>query len=822
MEDNKSGNQKKTTKTTNSLDPLRAPVAYVKGVGEKYAALLANLGVWRAFDLLFFFPRDYQEITLKRNTDELVEGEIQSVLGKIDDYTTTFSRIGPIVSLFLDVGNDRVKANWFNIAYIANSFAYGRKLIMTGAPKKKNGFWTFTHPTLLYLDDSAGESCGDDDDFALDELKVLPVYRLTEGITAFRMRKFVKNALSVLPDLLQEALPKDLLKKRDLLGIADAIRKIHFPNSIDEARYARRRFVYQELLVLQLAIAICRMRRRVNMKAIVLPRSAKIDSRIRSLFPFDLTDAQTNAIREITDDMGKPTPMNRLLQGDVGAGKTVVAIYAALQAVANGAQAVLMAPTEVLARQHMRTLQNYLRNSSTKIVPLFGGQKANERAEILRQIKSGEAQIIVGTQALVCNEIEFHRLGLVIIDEQHKFGVKQRAMLKAAPDLEPHYLVMTATPIPRSLTMTLFGDLDVSLMKSAPPGRKKTTTSVLTPQNRQSWWDFVRKRLDEGRQAYVVVPRVDDGKGDSALGLFDGSELKKLENDGSLSEDFDFWNNWEGPEKERAYLREMKKNEGASDGLEDEQNEQKLKTVWTVYKELSEGELKKYRLGVVHGRMTTQEKEAVMLDFRTGAIQVLIATSVVEVGVDVPNATIMTIENAERFGLAQLHQLRGRITRGKFPGFCAVAPTYWPTLELENCNVSKGKKNKKNELKNTKRSKKAKKNDVESDESTAEQKRRAEAMQRLEFFAQTTNGFELAEKDFALRGPGELFGARQHGAASLRVADLARDRDVLDDACKDARDIVGSDPGLNEKEHAALRKQVLAKYGRQMELGDVG
>ncbi len=747
-------------------DPLRAPVAFVKGVGARRAEILRRLGVFRAFDLLFFFPRDYLEISLKRSVDDLVEDEIQSICGTVEDYRMRFSRRGPIVTLDVAVGDETVQCLWFNQAFIAKTFRFGRRVMLTGKPKRKSGtLWQFSHPKLTYLSDdfddlggassesgesltfgeteaagqsaSVGENKGSggvlgdlvngakrdgERDLAnganSDDERILPIYPLTEGLTQYQIQTIIKNALENLPDLLPEAFPTEYLAPRRLAPIADAIRKIHFPATAEEAAFARRRFVYQELLILQLALAICRARRRINMKAPPLPRNGKIDARIRSLFPFELTEAQNAAIAEISADMGRPVPTNRLLQGDVGSGKTVVAIYAMLQAVANGAQAVMMAPTETLARQHLRTLEHYLRNAATKVVPLFGGQKPAERAAILEQIRTGEAQIVVGTQALVCNEIEFARLGLVVVDEQHKFGVKQRASLKASLTTEPHYLVMTATPIPRSLTMTLFGDLDVSAMRGTPPGRRKTTTAILDEKNRPSWWTFVREKLDEGRQAYVVVPRVDDGEIDEFAAL-DGYEKQKIENDGTFSSDFDFWNSWEGPEKERAFAkveekrgkkaaakaksaRKTSKNGGnelngegapsvgvgefsADGGESDDFNGgvgDRLKNVWSVYKELSEGELRGYRLGVVHGRLSAAEKDAIMRDFRCGNIQVLIATSVVEVGIDVPNATLMTIENAERFGLAQLHQLRGRIGRGKYPGFCAVAPTAGPEFCL--------------------------------------------------------------------------------------------------------------------------------------------
>jgi ATP-dependent DNA helicase RecG len=399
----------------------------------------------------------------------------------------------------------------------------------------------------------------------------------------------------------------------------------------------------------------------------------------------------------------------------VGSGKTVVAVYAMLLAVAHGYQAVLMAPTEILARQHAQTLERMLAHSQVRRVQLLGGLSPRQRTELLIKIAAGEADLVVGTQAVIQDDVHFRKLGLVVIDEQHRFGVRQRATLKGA-GLAPHYLVMTATPIPRSVTLALFGDLDVSVIPDAPPGRPKIHTYLADESKRERWWEFFRKKLHEGRQGYVVAPLVEDSEGIAAASLD------------------------------------------------------------AMYESLANGPLEAFRLGLVHGRMTGEEKDAVMARFRAGEIQVLVCTSVVEVGVDVPNATLMTIENGERFGLAQLHQLRGRISRGRFPGYCTVFAE--PKTE--------------------------------------------ESRKRLEAFVSTTDGFRLAEIDFALRGPGELFGTRQHGLPPFRVADLVRDAEILAEARRDARELVASDPGLSQPDHALLRRMMLARYGKELDLGDVG
>jgi ATP-dependent DNA helicase RecG len=545
--------------------------------------------------------------------------------------------------------------------------------------------------------------------------KILPVYPLTEGLLQWQMRRIVRAAIEEYVPRLDEVFPEEYLQSHNLWPLEQALPQIHFPSDQQSLDHARRRLVYQEFFILQLALAVRRQQQHDHQIAPALEATAKIDARIRRLFPFELTAGQEKAIAEIAADMAGPLPMNRLLQGDVGSGKTVVAVYAMLLAVAHGYQAVLMAPTEVLARQHTLTMERMLAHSQVRRAQLTGGLTPAQRKALLELIAAGEVDLVIGTQAIIQEDVSFAKLGLVVIDEQHKFGVRQRAVLKrAGPD--PHYLVMTATPIPRSMTMTLFGDLDVSTLRDSPPGRQKINTYLANETQRAKWWDFFRKKLSEGRQGYVVVPLVEES---------DTREAVSLEE---------------------------------------------------TYETLTNGELEAFRLGLIHGRMTSAEKDAVMDDFRTGRIQVLVSTSVVEVGVDVPNATLMTIESGHYFGLAQLHQLRGRISRGKYPGFCCVF------------------------------------GDPQTDESR----------ERLKAFVASTDGFELAETDFRLRGPGDIFGTKQHGLPPLRIADLLQDQALLEEARRDAQAVVTSDPGLAGEEHAKLCRMMLLRYGKALELGDVG
>jgi ATP-dependent DNA helicase RecG len=656
--------------------------------------------------LLFFFPRDYQDVTELRAVQQLEDNVPASVCGvveEIDERNTGTGR--SMLGVLIRQETQYLRALWFNQPHMRQKFAVGQRILLSGKPRLSGLRWELTHPRVEVLAADEDPTSG----------RILPTYSLTEGLTQPALRRMIGSVAESCADAVEEVLPTAFLHDKKLPPIGEALRQIHAPNDNERLEQARHRFIYQELLLMQLALGLRRSKLQAEQRSPSLPASAKIDARIRRLFPFELTGDQQQAIADISGDMQREHPMNRLLQGDVGSGKTVVAEYAMLLAVANQHQAALMAPTELLARQHVRTLSRDLRASRVRIALLTGSLSSAERRTTLEQIAAGEIDLIIGTHAILQADVRFQRLGLVIIDEQHRFGVNQRAALRQA-GLDPHYLVMTATPIPRTISMTLFGDLDVSTLKQTPPGRQPVHTYLGEEGQRAKWWEFVRKKLREGRQGYVIAPLVDD-----------------------------------------------------SPDLE-------LQSVESAYENLANGELEEFRLGVLHGRQSTEEKEALMQAFNAGELQVLVATSVVEVGIDVPNATLMTIEGGQRFGLAQLHQLRGRVSRGSHPGYVCVY-------------ASAGSN---------------------------------EAQQRLQAFVRTTDGFELAEADFQMRGPGDLFSLKQHGLPPFRIADLTRDGAVLEEARADARQLLDTAPNLDAEELQLLKQRVLLRYGGAMELGDVG
>ncbi|REJ65205.1 MAG: ATP-dependent DNA helicase RecG [Planctomycetota bacterium] len=697
-----------TQQPRGKAERLATPLQFVKGVGPQRAATLARLELHYASDALFFFPRGYEDTPELADVARLEEDQLASIHGVVEEVDMRNTAPGKsMLGVLVRQGEDYVRALWFNQPYMVHRFAEGQRVLLSGKVRLRGMRWEMAHPRVQVL--------GDEDEPAALTGEILPVYPLTEGISQPQMRKVIASCVELCRDAVDEVFPQAYLEQADLMPIHEAIGEVHAPTDRERLERARYRFIYQELLVLQLALALRRERLVSSAVAPSLPATAKIDARIRRRFPFELTAGQAQVIEEIAADMALERPMNRLLQGDVGSGKTVVALYATLLAVAHEQQVAIMAPTEVLARQHAEVFGKFLAASHVRTELLSGSQSGKARDQLLEKIRAHEVDVVIGTHAIVESGAEFAKLGLVVIDEQHKFGVRHRARLREQGG-EPHYLVMTATPIPRTIAMGLFGDMNISTLRESPPGRQPVHTYLADEEKRAQWWDFLRRKLREGRQAYVVTPLVEQS------------------------------DNWQ------------------------------LANLTEVHETLSAGELRGFQLDTLHGRMSSSEKDAAMADFRAGRTQVLISTTVIEVGVDVPNATLMTIEGAERFGLAQLHQLRGRVSRGKQPGFCCLF----------------------------------------SDAATDE------ARERLEAFVGTTDGFELAEIDFRLRGPGELFGTRQHGIPPLRVADLVRDAEVVCQARSDADQLVAADPGLASDPHERLRRMLLKRYGAVLDLGDVG
>lgn len=687
---------------------LGTPIQFVPGVGGPRAPLFEKLGLPRAGDLLFYFPRDYLPPVEVVPFSKLKTDTRVSVIGTVIDREFRGAAEGrSVAGVLLQIEGGTIRLKWFNQPYRLDNIKHGVRVQATGVIKLSGFVWEIVHPEYKIIEDEEEVSPN----------KPLPQYSLTEGLLNHHVKRVVSHAVHELADQVEEVLPETIRQQGGVLGISDALKQIHIPATMDEALSGRKRFIFQELLVLQLALALRKRQRSAGLPAPMLEDNAKIHNRILSRFPFELTGDQRNAITDVANDMGRNVPMNRLIQGDVGSGKTVVAMYAMLLAVAHGYQAALMAPTEVLARQHARVLGESLKASRVNVELLTGSLSGSERKSVLDSVAMGTTDLVIGTQALLSDQLEFRKLGVVIVDEQHRFGVGQRASLRGGVETQPHYLVLTATPIPRTIAMTLFGDLDVSVLREKPPGRTVTKSYVARQDEMASWWEFVRKQLEQGRQAYVVAPRVEDNEQEESRGA-------------------EYW-----------------------------------------HERLQREEFSGYRVGLLHGRMSSSEKDETLRKFNAHELDLLVSTTVIEVGIDVPNATIMTVMEADRLGLAQLHQLRGRVGRGKHPGYFCV----FPRKELPG---------------------------VENE--------------RLLALTKTQDGFELAEIDFKIRGPGNLMGTKQHGLPPMRIADLNRDTKVIEHARKIAIQVVAENPDLEGEDFRRLKKQVLARYGANLAFGDVG
>lgn len=643
------------------MEALSKQLQYLKGVGPRRSSQLQRLGIFSVFDLLWYVPRSYFDRRKTQPVALLEPGQNVSTRGTVASTSLTRTRRGMnIFQALIQDDSGVIPAVWFNQPFLANSIKKGQEIYIAGRVNN-------TYKTMQILVQEY-----DVIDNEANSFPIVPVYALTEGITQRMLRSLVSSILKEYLDYYPELLTDELQTRHGLCSIQTAFRSMHFPEGRDAYRQARKRLACEELLLFQLGLKYGGGSNQMPQNGIVHQEKDDLAGRLRDALPYRLTSAQNKVVAEIYADMEQSRPMNRMLQGDVGAGKTVVAALAMIKAVSSGYQTALMAPTEILAQQHFQNLQNLLKEQPVQIALLTGAVTGSDRKRVLGAVKTGQINILVGTHALIQQDVDFAALGLAVIDEQHRFGVKQRAIL-GNKGTTPDVLVMTATPIPRTLALTVYGDLDLSVIDQLPPSRKPVKTVYIKMPQRHQVYRYVQKELAQGSQAYVVCPLVEESE------------------------------------------------------------KQDLQAAVTLYEELRMDMLSEYKVGLLHGRMKSAEKQQLMQRFQAGDIQVMVSTTVIEVGVDVANATIMVVEQAERFGLSQLHQLRGRVGRGKQQSFCFLIGD--PHTE--------------------------------------------DAAKRLQLMTQIQDGFRLAQEDLLLRGPGEFWGVKQHGLNQLRVADLVRDQELV-------------------------------------------
>ena len=678
---------------------INKSIQYVKGIGPKKAEKLNKLGIYTIKDLLYYFPRQFEDRSVIKKIAQLEDEEkvtVKALITNIESYTPkkgmTITRI--------DVKDDTgfAKLTFFNREYIKNTFRVGDSILAFGKVKKNGRFVELNSCELEYLSTSP-KNIG----------KLVPVYPLSYGITNKDIMNTVRMVFENKDIKIPEYMPEYLLKKYRLCGIDYAIKNIHFPKDKESLKVALYRLIFEELLVLQLGLFMYKGGNS-NEKGILFKRDQRLDEVLESL-PFSLTRAQNRALNEIIDDMCSEKVMNRLVQGDVGSGKTVVALLALAECVFNGYQGALMAPTEILAQQHYESFTETFEDIGIKVELLTGSVTKKQKEGILHRARDGEIDILIGTHALIEDNVEFKNIGLVITDEQHRFGVRQRGKL-SSKGTSPDILVMTATPIPRTLALILYGDLDISIIDELPPGRQPIETIAVEKKKRDKVYNsLVRREVDKGRQVYIVCPLVEESE---SLDITSATETAE--------------------EIKRDFFPDL-------------------------------------RVGLLHGKMKPSEKDAIMTAFKNHELDILVSTTVIEVGVNVPNSTLMIIENAERFGLAQLHQLRGRVGRGKHQSYCVL-------IYGSNSEVCR---------------------------------------KRMGIMEETNDGFKISEKDLEIRGPGEFFGTMQHGVPELKVANLFKHMKILKTVQQEARIIIGEDPTLDFKEYRGLKREIESKFKDKIE-----
>jgi ATP-dependent DNA helicase RecG len=682
---------------------LKQSVQFIKGVGPSRVKLLNILGIYTIEDLISYYPRTYEDRTKITKIAELQDGQSAMIEAVTTSGASTarLRRNMTITKVIVEDDTGRALISWFNQDYVKTRIHAKEKYRFFGRVSKKSGITEFNSP--VFDAENEQKNTG----------KIVPVYPTTKGLNQTSIRQAIENALALVNEKLEESLPEYIVKQYNLMSLEDATKQIHFPSNMEKFTLARKRLAFEELLTFQLALLSLKTQYDNEIRGIKYDENVKMSDVINTL-PFRLTKAQLRVLEEIDRDMESEKPMNRLLQGDVGSGKTIVAMISAYKAVKSGYQVVVMAPTTILATQHLENFNKILSSFGIKSELLISSLTKKQKQIVLDKLKSGEIDIIIGTHALLQENVEFKKLGLVVTDEQHRFGVKQRSII-AGKGNNPDVLVMTATPIPRTLAIVVYGDLDISIIDELPPNRKKIDTLAVRENMTGRIVEFIKKNVDEGRQAYIVCPFVEDN--------------------------------------------------------EDMENVKSIEKLAKTYKD---DIFKDYKVEILHGKMKPKEKDQVMQDFKDNKISILISTTVIEVGVDVPNANIMVIENAERFGLAQLHQLRGRVGRGEYKSYCIL------------------KYNGNSDL----------------------------IRQRMETMTATDDGFKIAEKDLELRGSGEFFGTRQHGLPEFKIANIfdAEDIKILKLVQELAIKIEAEDSKLENEKNKKLKKMVTRIREERIEL----